>query len=355
MDYYLLGNSGLRVSRLALGTMTFGESWGWGAPQETARTLFDTYVDAGGNFIDTADVYTSGASEEMLGSFIAERGLRDRLVLATKFSLGGHPANPNAGGNGRKAMLRAVENSLKRLKTDYIDLYFMHVWDGLTRVEEVMRTFDDLVTSGKIRHVGLSDVPAWYASRAQALAEFRGYEPVSALQLEYSLVERNLEREFVQLGAHTGAGIVVWSPLAAGLLSGKYRPSQGGTTGEGRLALMKGGGNAGISRFSERNFAIVAALETAAGVLGKPMAQVALNWVANRPGVAAVILGATKLAQLRDNLAALDFAIPDDILANLDAASALPPQFPYNYQGPDIQAMITGGKDLRDKPKSYRQ
>jgi aryl-alcohol dehydrogenase-like predicted oxidoreductase len=353
MDYYLLGKSGLRVSRLALGAMTFGDSWGWGTAPETARSLFDAYVDAGGNFIDTADAYSSGSSEEMVGAYIAERSLRDRMVIATKFSFNNDPGNPNAGGNGRKAMIRAVEASLKRLKTDYIDLYLMHVWDGMTPVEEVMRTFDDLVRSGKVRHVGLSDAPAWYVSRAQALAEFRGFEPVTAYQLEYSLIERNLEREFVQLGAYTGAGIMVWSPLAGGLLSGKYRPSEQGRAQEGRLAIMNGGGNPGSSRFSERNFAIVAALETAADAIGKPMAQVAVNWVANRPGVASVILGATKVAQLQDNLAALDFTIPAEILTQLDEASALPVQFPYNFQGPEMEAMLSGGAAITAKPEGY--
>src|SRR5438128_685746 len=221
--YYTLGRSSLRVSRLALGTMTFGTEWGWGSDQENAREIFQRYVDAGGNFIDTADVYTKGSSETWLGEFMAERGNRDRLVVATKFSHPSEPRNPNACGNGRKHMMKAVEASLKRLRTDYIDLYFLHTWDLVTPVDEVMRTFDDLVTQGKVRHIGLSDVPAWYASRAQALAEFRGYEPVCALQLEYSLVERNLESEFTRLATDYGMGIMAWSPLASGLLSGKYR------------------------------------------------------------------------------------------------------------------------------------
>ncbi|MEL7045358.1 MAG: aldo/keto reductase, partial [Pseudomonadota bacterium] len=179
MDYYTLGNSGLRVSRLALGTMTFGDDWGWGADESASRELFDSYVEAGGNFFDTADLYTNGNSERMLGKFIAERGLRDRAVIATKFSYNAEPGNPNAGGNGRKNILRAVEGSLERLGTDYIDLYILHIWDRLTPAEEVMRTMDDLVRSGKVRHVGLSDVPAWYAARAQTIAEWRGYEPLA--------------------------------------------------------------------------------------------------------------------------------------------------------------------------------
>lgn len=235
--YYTLGRSGLRVSRLALGAMTFGEEWGWGASEETAKQLFNTYVDAGGNFIDTADLYTNGTSESLLGKFIAERNLRDRIVLATKFTFNGESGNPNAGGNGRKNIMRAVEGSLKRLGTDYIDLYILHAWDQITPAEEVMRTLDDLVRSGKVRYIGLSDIPAWYAARSQTLAEWRAYEPISILQLEYSLVERNIEREFVPLGLELDMGIMVWSPLASGLLSGKYKP--GGTTAEGRLAMLK--------------------------------------------------------------------------------------------------------------------
>ncbi|RUW89695.1 aldo/keto reductase, partial [Mesorhizobium sp. M8A.F.Ca.ET.023.01.1.1] len=205
MSYYTLGNSGLRVSRLALGTMTFGTEWGWGADRDTARAMFDAYVEAGGNFFDTADLYTGGTAETSLGEFVAERGLRDKAVIATKFTMNSNPGNPNAGGNGRENIMRAVDASLKRLGIDYIDLYLMHIWDRLTPAEEVLRTLDDLVRAGKIRHIGLSDVPAWYAGRAQAIAELRGYEPISALQLEYSLAERAIEHEFVPFGTRHGA------------------------------------------------------------------------------------------------------------------------------------------------------
>jgi aryl-alcohol dehydrogenase-like predicted oxidoreductase len=300
-EYFTLGRSGLRVSRLALGAMTFGTDWGWGTDRDSAARIFNHYVDAGGNLIDTADLYTNGVSEEWVGAFIPERQLRDRIVLATKFSYNNaQPDNANAGGNGRKNMLRAVEGSLRRLDTDYIDLYLLHTWDMLTPVDEVMRTFDDLVRSGKVRHVGLSDVPAWYASRAQALAEFRGYEPVSALQLEYSLVERSIENEFIPLGLAHGMGTMVWSPLASGLLSGKYKPSKSGEYGQGRLQTVGNTANPAFAKLTERNFAIAAELESVAKEVGRSMAQVALNWVANRPGVASVIVGATKLTQLED-------------------------------------------------------
>jgi aryl-alcohol dehydrogenase-like predicted oxidoreductase len=351
--YYTLGRTGLRVSRLAFGAMTFGTDWGWGMDKDTSRALFDRYLDAGGNFVDTAEGYTNGLSEQWLGEFVKQRGARDAVVITTKYSYGMVPGNPNAGGNGRKNLMRAVEGSLRRLGTDFIDLYLLHTWDQVTPAEEVLRTFDDLVRSGKVRHVGLSDVPAWYASRMQTIAELRGLEPVATLQLEYSLVERNLEFEFTRLAIEHGMGITVWSPLASGLLSGKYRPSRGGQFGEGRLQTMKDTANPAFHKFSERNFAIVAELERVANEIGRPMAQVALNWVANRPGVASVILGATKLAQLEDNLQALDFAIPPELGARLDAVSAPERRFPYTFFGPELQGMVHGGANVGDKPDAY--
>ncbi|MBB3386736.1 MULTISPECIES: aldo/keto reductase [unclassified Rhizobium] len=352
MEFYTLGNSGLKVTRLALGTMTFGTEWGWGADKEAARAIFNAYVDAGGNFFDTADAYTGGTSETWLGEFIAERGLRDDAVIASKFTMNLAAQTPNAAGNGRKNILRAVEGSLKRLNTDYIDLYLMHCWDRLTPPEEVMRTFDDLVRSGKVRHVGLSDVPAWYASRAQAIAEYRGYEPISALQLEYSLAERNIENEFVPFATRYGAGIMAWSPLASGLLSGKYRPSSQGETA-GRLETVRGTTNPGFQKFNERNWAIVAELEKVAGELGRSMAQVAVNWAMTQPGIASIIVGATKLEQLKDNLGALEFTIPHELRRRLDDVSALPSTFPYSFFGPEIQGSLTGGQTVGGKPVGY--
>jgi aryl-alcohol dehydrogenase-like predicted oxidoreductase len=354
MEYYTLGNSGLRVSRLALGTMTFGDDWGWGADNSAARQIFDAYVEAGGNFFDTADLYTNGRSEEMLGAFIKDRALRDHAVIATKFSYNGQPGNPNAGGNGRKNIMRAVEGSLKRLGTDYIDLYILHTWDRLTPPEEVMRTLDDLVRAGKVRYVGLSDVPAWYAAEANTIARLRGYEPVSTLQLEYNLTERNIENEFTDLATRHGAGIMVWSPLASGLLSGKYRPSAGNLPqGEGRLITTAGSGNPAFEKFTDRNFRIVAELETVAGEIGRSMAQVAINWVANRPGVASVLIGATKLSQLEDNLGSLDFTLPDELVFRLDAASGEPARFPYSFFQPALQGMLTGGVSVGEMPAGY--
>ena len=350
-SYYTLGRSGLRVSRLALGTMTFGDNWGWGAAEDTARAMFDRYLAEGGNFIDTADLYTDGASEELLGRFVAESGARDRMVLSTKFSYNAQSGNPNAGGNGRKNILRAVEGSLRRLRTDYIDLYLLHTWDRITPAEEVVRTLDDLVRAGKIRYAGLSDVPAWYASRAQTYAQAHALAPLVNLQLEYSLIERHLEHEFTDLAIELGMGITAWSPLGMGLLSGKYKPSQAGGAGEGRLDKVSG--LPGFDRFTERNWAIVAELEAVATELGRPMAQVALNWVATQPAIGSVIVGATKLAQLEDNLAALSFELPAELRRRLDAVSALDAPFPYWFFSDVQQTRLHGGASVGSKPVGY--
>ncbi|MGC1549507.1 MAG: aldo/keto reductase [Rhodanobacter sp.] len=350
-SYYTLGRSGLRVSRLSLGTMTFGDDWGWGAAEDTARAMFDRYLAAGGNFIDTADMYTEGTSETMLGKFIEQDGVRDRVVIGTKFSYNAQPGNPNAGGNGRKNILRAVEGSLRRLRTDYIDLYLLHTWDRITPAEEVVRTFDDLVRAGKIRYAGLSDVPAWYAARAQTFAEAHALTPMVNMQLEYSLAERHIEHEYVTLAQQLGMGITAWSPLAMGLLSGKYRPSEGGGEGDGRLAKVTAA--PGFERFTERNWRIVAALEHVAKQAGQSMAKVALNWVATQPGVASVILGATKLEQLDANLSALDFELPAELRAQLDAASAPERPFPYYMFADAQQTRLHGGVAVGDKPAGY--
>ena len=354
--YFTLGRSGLRVSRLALGTMTFGENWGWGAGEETARAMFERYLAAGGNFIDAADMYTEGMSETLVGKFVAEAGVRDRVVLTTKYSYNAAKGNPNAGGNGRKNMLRAIEGSLRRLGTDYIDLYLLHTWDRITPAEEVLRTFDDLVRAGKIRYAGLSDVPAWYAARMQTLAEAHAMTTLVNLQLQYSLVERNIEREYADVATGLGMGITAWSPLGMGLLSGKYRPSEQGNDGrgEGRLQAVKQMGLPSLQdKFTPRNWQIVSALERVAKESGVSMAQAAIQWVARRPGVGSVILGARNLTQFDDNLAALDKDLPVSALETLDAVSALPSQFPYSFFEPAQQRGLHGGVGVGDKPAEY--
>ena len=357
MTYHPLGHTGLRVSRLALGAMTFGTEHGWGCDEATSRTMFDRYIDAGGNFIDTADVYTAGTSERWVGQFIRERQLRDQVVLATKFThnVTNAARDPNAAGNGRKNLLRALDASLTRLGTDYIDLYFLHTWDQLTPVEEVVRTLDDLVRAGKIRHYALSDVPGWYASRAKTLAECRGLEAPCALQMEYSLVERGIEYEFTAMGQALGMGVVAWSPLASGLLSGKYKAhTVADAQNAGRLKTTAKVATPALSKLTARNWEVVAALESVATELGRPMAQVAVNWVANRPAVSSVLLGATSLAQLDETLPALDFQIPTELEERLDLAGRLPPVFPYAFID-TMAPRMHGGALIEEKPPRYAQ
>lgn len=346
-EYTTLGRSGLCVSPFCLGAMTFGTEWGWGADEKISRSLFDRYLEAGGNFIDTADGYTRGKSEEMLGQFIGEGGLRDKIVLATKFTFNGDPTNPNAGGNGRKNIYRALEASLRRLRTDYIDLYWLHAWDTITPVEEVVATLNDLTRQGKIRYYGFSDTPAWYVARACTLAEKDGKDALIALQLEYSLVERNIEREHIPAAQELGLGVCPWSPLGSGFLTGKYTRSGNDGTGDGRLQKTRDSSNPTLKKFTGQNWKILEALLDVAKSIGRSPAQVALNWVATRPGVTSTILGASKLSQLEDNLSALDFAIPAELRARLDAVSAPPSIHPYAFFEGTIQTMVHGNSPIR--------
>jgi aryl-alcohol dehydrogenase-like predicted oxidoreductase len=322
--YRPLGRSGLRVSPIALGTMTFGRA-DWGCDDATSAQLLDTYLEAGGNFLDTADTYSNGACETLIGKWLTERGVRERTVLATKFSLAARAADdPNGSGNGRKNMVRALEGSLRRLGTDYIDLYYLHAWDSITSADEVMRGLDDLVTQGKIRYVGLSDVPAWYAARAQTISQWRGFEPVCALQLEYSLVERGIEAEFPDLCAEFGMELVTWSPLANGLLSGKYSATTAasGDLPAGRIRTTAATMPPELDRRNAHTWQVVDALAKIATEVGQTPAQVAINWVANRPAVNSVILGASTVAQLATTIRSVDFALPVDARNRLDELTA---------------------------------
>jgi aryl-alcohol dehydrogenase-like predicted oxidoreductase len=347
-EYVTLGRSGLRVSRLCLGTMTFGTEWGWGSEEDAARAVFSRYLERGGNFVDTADMYTNGKSEELVGKFIKDAKARDQVVLATKFTFNAQPGNPNAGGNGRKNMYRAIESSLRRLQTDYIDLYWMHAWDMITPVEEVVASLDMLVKAGKVRYIGFSDVPAWYVARAQTLAEQQGRERIAALQLEYSLVERNIEREHIPAAQELGIAILPWSPMAGGFLSGKYRRDGQPGTPEGRLDLQKAAGTTIFERDTERNWKILDVLLDVSKKIGRPPAEVALNWVATQPGVTSTIIGATKLAQVESNLSSLDFTIPAELRARLDKAGELDPTAqPYAFFSPALQARVKGNAEIR--------
>ena len=339
-DFRTLGRSGLVVSPLALGTMTFGTPR-WGSPDEVSEAVFHAYVDAGGNFIDTADVYAKGRSEELIGGYVADRGLRDRLVIATKSGFhAGEPGNPSAGGNGRKNIVRALEGSLRRLRTDYVDLYWMHVWDMVTPVEEVLQSLGELVRAGKVRYFGFSNVPAWYAAKAATLASAHAVPGPVALQLPYSLVERSIERELVPAARECGLGITPWSPLAAGFLAGKYRREGEGASGEGRLVGKNPFGN---QLFTDRNWRVLDALRAAAGEVGSPMAQVALAWASAQPGVTSSIIGASKLDQLHDNLASLDVHLAPEHLRALDKGSALDLAYPYGIFTEEIKRGLFGG------------
>lgn len=348
-EYVLLGRSGLRVSRLCLGTMTFGTDWGWGNSEDAARQIFDRYLDSGGNFIDTADRYTNGSSETLIGKFLKARGDRERVVVATKYSFGREQGNANSGGNGRKNLHNALDNSLRRLQTDYIDLYWLHTWDGTTPVDEVMSALDDVVRSGKVRYIGFSNVPGWYLGRAQTLAELRGWTRLIALQFEYSLVERSLEPEFLPAMREFGLGLTPWSPMGGGILTGKYKRTEKGVAGDGRGAAVAEHPVLG-RHFREKNFRIADEVVSVAKELGRTPAQVALNWVANRPSVDSPIIGATKLNQLDDNLAALDFEIPAELLERLDKISAPEILYPYNFfYGEGMSEMVNAGTKVRQR------
>ena len=338
-DFRTLGRSGLVVSPLALGTMTFGTPR-WGSADDVSESIFQAYVEAGGNFIDTADVYAKGRSEELVGGYVASRGLRDQLVLATKFGFNTQPGNPHAGGNGRKHIHQALEGSLRRLGTDYIDLYWLHVWDMVTPVEEVLQTLGDLVRAGKIRYFGFSDMPAWYATKAATLAQAHGVPGPIAMQMEYSLVARTLETEHVPAARECGLGIVPWSPLAAGFLAGKYERAGTGATGEGRLSGPNPFGN---TKFNDRNWQVLDVLRQVATEAGQPLAQVALAWALARPGISSLIVGASKLAQLRDNLAALNVSLTPEQLRTLNAGSVSDPAFPEGFFSAGLQRGIFGG------------
>ena len=349
--YSLLGRSGLRVSPLCLGAMTFGTEWGWGAPRDTVFALLDRYVAAGGNFVDTADLYTAGTSERLIGEWFSERGNRDRVVLATKYTFGARAGDPNSGGNARRALRTALDASLARLGTDYVDLYWMHAWDTVTPVEEVVRALDEVVSQGKVRYVGFSDTPAWYAARAWTLADERDREKICALQLEYSLIERNIEREHIPLALELGLAITPWSPLGRGMLTGKFQ--RGFVGADGRLSNPGLVRNAKIDK--EKNWAIVDTLIDLARELGRSPAQIALAWVATRPGVTSTIIGATRPEQLEDNLGALETPLPPEALERLEAASRIELGFPYDWFQSGPNTTMSGQTKILAEPRTWRK
>jgi aryl-alcohol dehydrogenase-like predicted oxidoreductase len=337
LDHYVtLGRSGLRVSPLCLGAMTFGEDLGWGSSVEESQQIMDRFIAAGGNFIDTANFYTKSHSEKIIGDHIGrEPAKRDRLVIATKFSGNLYPGDPNAGGSGRKSVMNACEHSLRRLQTDYIDLYWLHNWDVHTPIDETMAALEDLVRSGKVRYVGVSDTPAWKIAQANVLAQFRGWSAFIGLQIEYSLLERSVEQELVPMAQELGLGITPWSPLKSGVLSGKYT----------RLSVgrVKGDRSAFTERFlNETTYTLVDALEIIAKSHDSTVARVALAWVRTRPGVTSTIIGARRLSQLEDNLKSLDLTLTADELAHLDSLTKPILGFPQNMQ-PMFPGIHNGG------------
>lgn len=342
MRYRLLGRSGLKVSEICLGTMTFGEEHGFGAPLEESRRMFDVFLEAGGNFIDTANIYTQGSSERFLADFVAPH--RTRLVLASKFSMTTDPGDPNAGGNSRKNLQQALEASLRRLRTDYLDLYWVHAWDQLTPPDELLRALDDAVRAGKILYTGFSNVPAWVVARSQTLAELRGWTRFVALQLHYSLVERNVERELLPCAAALGLAVTAWSPLAGGLLSGKYcRDAVERASQSGRLTTTPWG-NAFLN---DRNLAIAEQVVQQARRLGRTASQVAIRWLLERRGGVIPIVGARSAAQLRELLGACDFALDPVASEALDGAGGIDIGYPGALlASPGGQRMIHGAHGL---------
>jgi aryl-alcohol dehydrogenase-like predicted oxidoreductase len=320
-EYLTLGRSGLRISPATLGTMTFGEDSGWGASVEDSRAMLDRYVDAGGNSIDTANIYTNGHSEAIVGEWLdAHRAQRDRLVLGTKFFANLHTGDPNGGGASRKAVLHQLEDSLRRLRTDYVDLYWLHNFDRATPREETLRALDDLVTAGKVRYLGFSDVPAWSTAAAALTAQFRGWAPIVGLQLEYSLLERTPEGELLPMGQDLGMGALAWGPLKSGWLSGKYSSATAGQT----VDTARGGL---VGAPAPADYRVIDRLNEVAAGLGVSAAEAALAWVRGRAGITSTLLGARTMRQLEANLGSLRVELPEDARLALDEASA--PRLPF--------------------------
>jgi len=317
MNYKLLGKSGLRVSELCLGTMTFGTEWGWGADQQESKKIFDLYANAGGNFLDTANRYTEGSSERFLGDFIAND--RDHFVLATKYALKDRNNDPNFAGNHRKNMMRSVNESLKRLNTDFIDLFWLHMWDNTTPVEEILRGLDDLISSGKVHYIGISDTPAWVVSQANTMAELRGWNRFVALQVEYSLIQRGAERDLLPMAKAFDMAVTPWGVMGGGALSGKYLRGEAGRVPEHSL------------RRNSRSLDIAQEVVNVAAELSVTPAQVAINWTRQRVANVMPIVGARRVEQLLDSLACLTFTIPAEMMTRLDEVSKIELGFPHDF------------------------
>jgi aryl-alcohol dehydrogenase-like predicted oxidoreductase len=340
--YVTLGHSGLRVSPLCLGTMTFGEDWGWGSSVPDSEAILDRFLERGGNFIDTANSYTKGHSEKIIGDHLGRfSSRRDRVVLATKFLCNLYPGDPNGGGSSKKAIVAQCEQSLRRLQTSYIDLYWMHAWDAMTPIEETMRALDDLVREGKVRYIGFSDTPAWKCAEAQMLARFRGFAPLVALQIEYSLLERTVEGELIPMARELGLGVLPWSPLKSGVLSGKYSREKHGEHRPNRGARATGA-------LGDKTYDLLDVMARIARDLDTTTARVALAWVAARPGVTSTIIGARTLQQLDDNLAASDVVLGAEHVRELDELSKPKLNFPADFIAGGA-AFVLGGTTVNGR------
>ncbi len=332
-NYVTLGRSGLRISPLALGTMTFGEDWGWGANPKDAHQILQEYIDNGGNLIDTANIYTKGHSEKIIGDFLKKKLVhRDSLVIATKFWGNLHPYDANSGGTGRKCIIQSLENSLRRLQTDYIDLYWMHAYDPHTPIEETLSTLDDLVSAGKIRYIAISDTPAWKITEAQMLAKFSNWQPFIGLQLEYSLLERSVEHELIPMAIEMGLGIIPWSPLKEGILSGKYTRENIGEQLSGRNESRFS------TKLSEKTYQIIDQLALIAKERNVSVSAVAISWVMHQNAVTSTLIGARTLAQLKQNIKASELKLSFDELQLLSNLTIPDSPFPYN--------LLKGTEDL---------
>jgi aryl-alcohol dehydrogenase-like predicted oxidoreductase len=342
-NYLTLGRSGLRISPFTLGTMGFGEDHGWGCSPEEAHRILSAYLDHGGNAIDTANIYTNGHSEKIIGDYLAARpGLRDRLVLGTKFFWNLHAGDPNGGGPGRKAIISQLDDSLRRLRTEYVDLYWLHNFDPVTPVEETLRALDDLVTAGKIRYVGFSDVPAWATAEAATIARLRGWAPVTALQLEYSLLERTSEGELMPLAEALGLGVLAWGPLKSGFLSGKYSSDKAGTETPIRSGM--------VGAPTSAQYVVIDAVNDIAAELGTSPAVVALAWIQGSGRVTSTLLGTSRLEQFENNLAALSLDLTAEQRAHLDEISKPALNFPAENNAALSQLAQNGGTTVDGRP-----
>ena len=332
MNYRIFGKTGLRVSELCLGTMTFGTEWALGTDKEESQKIFDLFAGKGGNFLDTANRYTEGTSERWLGEFIHSD--RHHFVVSTKYTLRDRSGDPNFAGNHRKNMMRSVEDSLRRLDTEFIDILWVHAWDFITPVEEVLRGLDDLVRSGKVHYIGISDTPAWVVSQANTMAELRGWTAFAGLQIEYSLLQRAPERDLLPMAKHFGMAVTPWGSIGGGALTGKYLKGE-----TGRVIETS-------ARRNDRANAIATLVLEQAEHLGVSPSQVAINWTRQRqPGLTVIpIIGARKAAQLEDSLGCVDVQLPDETLQALDAASAIELGFPHDFLASDnIRDIVFSG------------